>query len=141
MLVKMNKMFPGFQDDFCGRDYYPTRYHADGYKSVPAVNIAEGDNEFTIEVAAPGFEKKDFKIDLDNDRLTIASAKEANNAENAEKYTRREFNFNEFSRTFTLPETVDSEKINAKHSDGILYVNIPKKEEAWVKPAREVAIK
>ena len=141
MLVKMNRMFPGFNDDFRGRDNYPTRYHSDGFKSVPAVNIAEGEHQFTIEVAAPGFNKKDFKIDLDNDKLTIASAKEANNSENAEKYTRREFNYNEFSRTFTLPETVDGENITAKHSDGILYVNIPKKEEAWVKPAREIAIK
>lgn len=141
MLVKMNRMFPGFNDDFWGRDYYPTRYNTNGYKSVPAVNIAEGDNEFTIEVAAPGFDKKDFKIDLDNDRMTIASVKEAKNSENTERYTRREFNYNEFSRTFTLPETVDSEKITAKHSDGILFVNIPKKEEAWVKPAREIAIK
>mgnify|MGYP003573238337 CR=1 FL=1 len=139
MLVKMNRMFPGFSDDFWGRDYYPTRYNSNGFKSVPAVNIAEGENEFTIEVAAPGFNKKDFKIDLDNDKLTIASAKEAK--ENSERYTRREFNFNEFSRTFTLPETVDGEKITAKHRDGILYVSIPKKEEAWVKPAREIAIK
>ena len=141
MLVKMNRMFPSILDDFWGRDYYPARYNSNGFKSVPAVNIAEGDNEFTIEVAAPGFEKKDFKIDLDNDRLTIASAREANKEENNERYTRREFNFNEFSRTFTLPETVDGEKITAKHNDGILYVHIPKREEAWVKPAREIAIK
>ena len=134
-------MFPSILDDFRGMDYYPARYNSNGFKSVPAVNIAEGDNEFTIEVAAPGFEKKDFKIDLDNDRLTIASAREANKEENNERYTRREFNFNEFSRTFTLPETVDGEKITAKHNDGILYVNIPKREEAWVKPAREIAIK
>ena len=76
MLVKMNRMFPGFSDDFLGRDNYPTRYNSNGFKSVPAVNIAEGDNEYTIEVAAPGFDKKDFKIDLDNEKLTIASVRE-----------------------------------------------------------------
>ena len=141
MLVKMNRMFPGFHDDFWGRDYYPARYHNNGFKSVPAVNIAEGDNEFTIEVAAPGFDKKDFKIDLDNDRLTISSVRENSEKEKNGRYTRKEFSYNEFSRSFTLPETVNSEKITARHSDGILYVNIPKKEEAWVKPAREIAIK
>ena len=141
MLVKMNRMFPSFSDDFRGRDYYPSRYNHYGFKSVPAVNIAEGDNEFTIEVAAPGFDKKDFKIDLENDRLTISSAWESDDKDKNERYTRKEFNYNEFSRTFTLPDTVDNEKITAKHSEGILFVNIPKKEEAWVKPAREIAIK
>ena len=141
MLVKMNRMFPGFTDDFWGRDFYPARYHNHGFKSVPAVNIAEGDHEFTIEVAAPGYDKKDFRIDLDNDRLTISSVRENNEKEKMERYTRKEFSYREFSRSFTLPETVDTEKITAKHSDGILYVNIPKKEEAWVKPAREIAIK
>ena len=139
MLVKMNRMFPGFSEDFWGRDYYPSRYNSNGFKNVPAVNIAQGDNEYTIEVAAPGFDKKDFKIDLDNDSLTISSARKESDDENSERYTRREFNFNEFKRTFTLPDTVDSEKITAKHKDGILYVNIPKREEAWVKPAKEIA--
>ena len=141
MLVKMNRMFPGFLDDFRGRDYYPSHYNAFGFKSLPAVNIVEGENEYNIEVAAPGLEKKDFRIDLNNDCLTIASAREDKNEENNERYTRREFQYNTFSRSFTLPKTVDSEKIAAKHRDGILYVDIPKKEEAKMKPAREIAIK
>ena len=141
MLVKMNRMFPGFSDDFRGRDFYPVHYNSNGFKSLPAVNIVEGENEYTIEVAAPGLEKKDFRIDLNNDCLTIASGREDKNEENHERYTRREFQYNTFSRSFTLPETVDSEKIAAKHRDGILYVDIPKKEEAKVKPAREIAIK
>lgn len=141
MLVKMNRMFPGFLEDYRGRDYYPTRYNYNGFKTVPAVNIAEGDHEYTIEVAAPGFDKKDFRIDLDNDRLTISSNREENAEKESERYTRREFSFNRFSRTFNLPDTVDSEKIAAKHRDGILYVTVPKKEEAWVKPSREISIK
>mgnify|MGYP003702624547 CR=1 FL=1 len=141
MLVKMNRMFPGFSNDFWGRDFYPAHYNSFGFKSLPAVNIGEGDNEYTIEVAAPGLEKKDFRIDLENNCLTISSAREDKNEEENEKYTRREFQYNTFSRSFTLPETVESEKIVAKHSDGILYVSIPKKEEAKVKPAREIAIK
>ena len=141
MLVKMNRMFPGFSNDFWGRDFYPAHYNSFGFKSLPAVNIGEEDNEYTIEVAAPGLEKKDFRIDLENNCLTISSTRENKNEEENEKYTRREFQYNTFSRSFTLPETVDSENIAAKHRDGILYVSIPKKEEAKVKPAREIAIK
>ena len=141
MLVKMNRTFPNFLDDFLGRDYYPANYNSFGFKNTPAVNIVEGDNEFTIEVAAPGLDKKDFKVDLENDRLTISSARDEKNEESKDRYTRREFRYNSFCRSFNLPETVDGEKIDARHKDGILYVSIPKKEEAKLKPAREIAIK
>ena len=96
---------------------------------------------YTIEVAAPGLEKKDFRIDLDNDVLTISSEREEKHEENRDQYTRREFGYESFSRSFNLPELVDVEKINASHKNGILFVNIPKKEEAKVKPARQIAIK
>ena len=86
MLVKMNKTFPTFWDDFFGKDYYPANYNSFGFKNTPAVNIVEGDNEFTIEVAAPGLDKKDFKVDLENDRLTISSARDENNEEIVEAY-------------------------------------------------------
>ena len=141
MLVKMNRTFPAFWDDFFGSDSYPAHYNSFGFKTLPAVNISEGENEYTIEVAAPGLEKKDFKIDMEKDRLTISSTNEDKQEENNDRCTRHEFHYNKFSRSFTLPETVDSEKIIAKHRDGILYVDIPKKEEAKVKPAREIAIK
>ncbi len=137
----MNRMFPGFPDDFFGRDTYPVHFDSFGFKNLPAVNILESDNEFTLEVAAPGLDKKDFKIDVENDCLTIASTREDSNEESNDNYTRREFRYNAFSRSFNLPETVDSEKISAKHRDGILYVSIPKKEEAKARPAREIAVK
>ena len=141
MLVKFNRTYPSFMDEFFGRDYYPVHYERNGFKSLPAVNITESDNGYTIEVAAPGLNKKDFKIDLDKNTLTIASVKEDKQEENNERYTRREFRYSNFSRTFTLPETVDSDKISAVHKDGILHVDIPKIEEAKVKPARQIAIK
>jgi HSP20 family protein len=141
MLVKFNRTYPSFMDEFFGRDYYPVHYERNGFKSLPAVNITESDNGYTIEVAAPGLNKKDFKIDLDKNTLTIASVKEDKQEENNERYTRREFRYSNFSRTFTLPETVDSDKISAVHKDGILHVDIPKMEEAKVKPARQIAIK
>jgi HSP20 family protein len=141
MLAKFNRTYPGFPDDFFGRDYYPAHYARNGYKSLPAVNITENENGYTIEVAAPGLNKKDFKIDLDKKSLTIASVREDKQEESNERYTRREFRYTDFRRTFTLPETVDSDKISASHKDGILYVDIPKMEEAKEKPARQIAVK
>ncbi len=141
MLARINKTYPSFMDDFLGLDRYPVRYNNSGFKSLPAVNISEGENEFTIEVAAPGLEKKDFKINLENDVLTIASVREDNKEEIQENYTRKEFGYCNFSRSFNLPDTVDAENISAAHKNGILNVSIPKKEEAKAKPARQVAIK
>ncbi|HOT14210.1 MAG TPA: Hsp20/alpha crystallin family protein [Bacteroidales bacterium] len=108
--------------------------------STPAVNIVESKDEFRIEVAAPGLTKEDFKINLENDQLTISANKEVKKEENEETYTRREFSYSSFSRSFTLPETVDSEKIKASHQDGVLTIHVPKKEEAKPKPAREIAV-
>lgn len=108
--------------------------------STPAVNVIEGKNEFKIEVAAPGLNKEDFKINLDNDLLTISANKEVKTEENDEKYTRREFSYSSFSRAFTLPETVLGESISAEHKDGVLCIHVPKKEDAIVKPVREIAI-
>ncbi len=141
MLARINRTHPGIFDDFFGTDQYPANYRRHDYKSLPAVNIFEGDNEFTIEVAAPGLEKKDFKIALDNDCLTIASIREDENQENQDNYTRREFRYSNFSRSFTLPELVDAENITASQKNGVLSVSIPKKEEAKAKPVRQIAIK
>ena len=108
--------------------------------STPAVNIIEDKDDFKIEVAAPGLHRDDFKIHLDNNVLSISANKENKHEENDEKYTRREFSFTSFERTFTLPDTVYGEKISALHKNGILTIVVPKKEEAKVKPAREIAI-
>jgi HSP20 family protein len=109
--------------------------------TLPAVNIKEGKDDFQIEVAAPGMEKKDFKIDLENDQLTISSERKNEKEEKDDSYTRREFSYQSFSRTFTLPEhLVDGEKISAKYADGILRIIVPKKEEAKPKPPRTIKI-
>jgi HSP20 family protein len=141
MLTKFNRTYPSFMDEFFGRDSYPADYQRNGFKSLPAVNITESEDAYTIEVAAPGLNKKDFNIDLDKNSLTIASVREDKQEENKERYTRREFRYTNFSRSFTIPETIDGEKISAVHKDGILYVDIPKMEEAKEKPARQIAIK
>ena len=140
MLPRIYRSFPRDWENFLGRDFLPDFFDNDSYKSVPAVNIAEGDDEFVIEVAAPGLERKDFKIDLENNHLTISSEKEDKSEDKNEKTIRKEFRYSTFCRTFTLPETVENDKIRAKHKDGILFVTIPKKEIAKIKPARQIEI-
>lgn len=107
---------------------------------VPAVNIAETENEFHIELAAPGLKKEDFKINLDKNQLTISSEKKTENVDEGKKYSKKEYSYNSFVRSFTLPETVDHAKIEAEYTDGVLKLNVAKKEEAKVQ-AREIAVK
>ncbi len=131
---------PGIMDDFFGRDLMENFLSERTGVNVPAVNLAENNDEYRIEVAAPGLDKKDFKIDLDNDVLTISSEKEIKDEEKDEKFMRCEFNYTKFSRSFTLPESANADKIKATHKDGILYVHIPKKEEAKQKPPKQIDI-
>jgi HSP20 family protein len=111
--------------------------------SLPAVNVLETNDNFMIEVAAPGMKRDDFKVELDNNVLTISSSQENNREEKGREgeYTRREFSYQAFQRSFSLPEAkVDGAKITAKYTDGILHVTVPKREEAKVKPARQIAV-
>ena len=131
---------PNFVEEFFNREM-PYSYNRNWATiSTPAVNIVEGKDEFRIEVAAPGLNKEDFKINLENDQLTISANKEVKKEENEETYTRREFSYSSFSRSFTLPETVENDKIKASHQDGVLTILVPKKDEAKPKPAREIAV-
>lgn len=109
------------------------------YNNIPAVNVKESENGFQIEVAAPGLKKEDFKLSLHENRLTISAKQEKKSEEKTEKYTRQEFNYTSFQRTFTLPKNVDGDKIEATYAEGILHVGLPKKEE--LKPAvKEIAV-
>ena len=109
--------------------------------SIPAVNIQETEENFLVEVAAPGKTKEDFNIELDKDVLTISSeTKKENKEEEKGKFTRREFSYSTFKRAFSLPETVDSTKINASYENGVLLINLPKKEEAKVQAKRMIEI-
>jgi HSP20 family protein len=109
------------------------------YNNIPAVNVKEDEGAFQIEVAAPGLKKEDFKLSLHENRLTISAKQEEKTEEKTEKYSRQEFNYASFQRTFTLPKNVDGEKIEASYTDGILHVGLPKKEE--IKPAiKEIAV-
>ena len=109
--------------------------------TMPAVNIRETDHDYLIEVAAPGMKKDDFKVNYENGRLTISSEKKDENEEKSGTFTRKEYSYQSFQRSFTVPETiVNGEKINAKYSDGILHITLPKRDEIKPKPAKEIKI-
>jgi len=139
--VIRRRALPDIVDEFFGRDFMNKFFDHETGVNMPAVNIVEEKDDFKIEVAAPGLDKKDFKIDLDRGVLSISSEKQEEINEENKKYMRREFSYTSFSRSFTLPDGADQEKIKAIHKDGILTIVIPKKEEAKEKPARQIEIK
>jgi len=108
--------------------------------SLPKVNIKETADNYVIEMAVPGLKKSDFKLDLDHHVLSISTEKKETHEEQEANYTRKEFGYSAFKRTFTLPETVNDDKISANYQDGILNILLPKKEEAKQKPARQIKI-
>ncbi len=139
-MLRNRRFLPSFTDDFLGKDFLSDFFDSSLNKTVPEVNVLENNDAFTIEVAAPGLEKKDFKIDLNNRVLTISSEKETKQIDKKEKYVRREFSYSSFQRSFGLPDSVDQDKVKANHAAGILTIEIPKREEAKEKPAREIKI-
>ncbi|HTQ64668.1 MAG TPA: Hsp20/alpha crystallin family protein [Puia sp.] len=98
--------------------------------TVPAVNVAENKDEFVLTVAAPGMKKDDFQIDVQGNMLTISSEKEEKKEDKDANYTRKEYSYASFSRTFTLPDEINREKIEAHYEDGVLRLALPKKDEA-----------
>jgi HSP20 family protein len=148
-LVKSNgTLFPAMPslfDDFLSKDLFDwgtNNWRSTG-ATLPSVNISETNDTFNIEVAAPGMKRDHFKVELDNNVLTISSEVENKNEEKDKEgnYTRREFSYQSFQRSFALPENkVEGEKISARYADGILYITVPKKEEAKVKPAKKISI-
>jgi HSP20 family protein len=143
MLPALSKKntFPSLIDEFFGRDVFPGFFlDFDKRIGTPAVNIIENKDDYRIEIAAPGLDKADFKINLEDNVLTISAEKEEKQEEKDEHFMRREFNYSSFSRSFTLPDYLDAEKISAKHKDGVLNVMIPKKEGSKGHPSRTIKI-
>ncbi len=146
---KNGSLFPSLVNDFFERDrLLPdlldlessllNRWSSD--LRVPSANIIENTKDFKIELAAPGLEKKDFKIEVENDYLTISAEKEEEKKEEKEDFRRREFSYNSFSRSFLLPDNILSDKIDAKYEDGILRLSIPKKEVTVAKTKKEISV-
>lgn len=138
--------FPVFSplfEDFFGREFF--NWGNNNYSStsttMPSVNIREAADKFEVEVAAPGMDKKDFKITLDGNLLTISSSKQQSSEETDDRYTRKEFSYQSFQRSFELPrDVVDQDKINARYENGLLHLSIPKKEGAKQKEPKMIEI-
>lgn len=130
--------FPAVNDLF--NDFFDGMVTSDFRRwSSPAVNISETDDEFTMQMAAPGLKKNDFKLNVDENTLTVSAEKKSESSENSKKYNRREFSFTSFSRHFTLPETVNVDAISANYEDGIMTIRLPKREEAKPK-SRQIEV-
>lgn len=141
--MKFSNQFPSVFNRFFENDLFDwtTRNFSDTNTTLPSVNIKEDVDGFEVDMAAPGFEKKDFKIELLNNLLTISSEKKVESeTKEGQQFTRQEFSYQSFSRSFTLPNTVEGEKIMARYENGILKVHIPKKEEAKPRPVRQIEI-
>ena len=140
-LTQMGDILPSVFDDFFkpwGEWFDTSRWPK--ASSVPAVNITEDDKAYNVTLAAPGLEKKDFSIDVNGNLLTISAEKETKKEEKDKKYTRREYNYTSFSRSFTLPDEVVKEKIEAKYDNGILALSLPKTETAKKNNSNKIKI-
>lgn len=144
MKLDQRSLLPSFSniwEDFFGRDitdFSSPRMNA----SLPAVNIEEKPDKFLVHLAVPGMKRENLKIEIDHGILSISSEKEEKHAETDQvgKFTRREFSYQTFKRSFTLPESVKTDGIAAKYEDGILTIHLPKREEAQVQPIRQIAV-
>ena len=132
---------PSLFDDFVMRDLFTPSFRNNGV-STPAVNIIETSDAYRLEMVAPGMKKEAFNVSQQDGVLTVSYEHEDNRGGERRdwKYHTHEYNYHSFSRSFYLPETVESEKIEAKYTDGILNLVIPKKEEARTKPPRRISI-
>ena len=134
-----NPLFPSLLDEFFGSD---TPFSGLSNRShVPSVNISETDTNFELALAAPGKTRKDFNVELDDHVLTISSESKHEDESKTDQYTRREFRYDNFQRSFRLPETVDTAGIKAKYDNGILTISLPKHEEAIPEPKKQIEIK
>ena len=139
LISKQTPFFPSLIDDFINNDW---NVKVPSLSSrIPAVNIKELDSQFEIELAVPGKEKDDFEIDLDDGILSISSTQEDKKLDEKEKFTRREFSYNSFRRSFSLPDSVDHTKIDANYKDGVLKVLLPKLKEAQSQPKKLIKIR
>jgi len=138
-IVKRNNLvFPSLMNEifkpdwFGGMENYRTNF--------PAVNIRENEKDYELELAVPGMKKDDFNVEVDSNIMTISAEVNTEGSISEENYTRKEFSFTAFKRSFTLPETINEDKIEASYVNGILKFTLPKKEEALPKPKRMITI-
>jgi len=144
-VVKKENTFPTFRnliESFFESEFptFGTTFSRFIGSTIPSANIKETEENFQIELGIPGIKKEDIKIDLEDGILTISSEQKEEKTEEKDYYTRREFNYSSFSRSFQLPDIVDTDKITASYKDGILNIVIPKKDSYIKKAQRRIEI-
>lgn len=139
-LIKRNNnlIFPSLLDEFFKPDWNGGVHNLNA--TLPAVNIKETETTFKLEFFAPGLQKDDFNIEIDQKVLSVSCQKQTENEEKGEKYARKEFSFSSFKRSFDMPESVNFDKVEASYENGVLLIALPKREEALPKPKRSIAI-
>ena len=139
IIRKTTPWFPTLFDEFFTRDFgidlAPRTYQ------TPAVNITEKEDSFHLEVVAPGKEKKDFDVELEQDTLTISTNSDSGIVEEDTQFTRREFDYASFNRSFRIPETIDTKNIKANYKNGLLSIVLPKRKEAIPEPKKQIEIR
>ena len=139
--VFKTRSLPGIFDELFSGNLLPNFIEEGAWKSTPAVNIYENNEKFEIEIAAPGLEKDDFKIDLKDEYLTVSSEKKDEKVEKERgKVVRSEFRYSSFQRSFSLPHEIDIAAINATHKNGVLTIKLPKKIEYKNNLSRQIEI-
>ena len=139
IIRKTTPWFPTLFDEFFTRDFgidlAPRTYQ------TPAVNITEKGDAFHLELVAPGKEKKDFDVELEEDTLTISTNSDSGIVEDDTQFTRREFDYASFNRSFRIPETIDTKRIKANYKNGLLSIVLPKRKEAIPEPKKQIEIR
>ena len=144
-LTKVNKdqsLIPSVLSDFLDTERFFGNHFLEGEfeKMLPAVNILERKNDYAIEFAAPGFRKEEFKVEVDEGILSVTAEREEEKSQDEERFTRKEFSYNSFKRSFTLPQNINTDKIEAHYTNGILKLEIAKKNGAPANAARAIKV-
>jgi HSP20 family protein len=129
---------PFFMSNFFDNEFFPELSQRS--TTMPAVNIREDEKKFTLDLALPGIDKKDLKIEINEDVLTISSERKQEKDEDFENFKRKEFSYSSFCRSFYLPENIKRENIEANYKDGVLTVSLPKEEEEKARLSRQISI-
>lgn len=142
-LVKFKRpgyQYPNIFDDFF-KDIWNENQHKSGAATfLPSTNVWESEKQFNIELSAPGFNKEDIKVEVEENLMTISGEHKAEEEKTEKTFTRKEFSYGSFKRSFTLPETVNTENINAKYENGILKLELPKKEVEATKATKQIQV-
>jgi HSP20 family protein len=120
-----------FDRDFFGQE---------NFSLLPDANVIETDKEYQVELAVPGLERKDFKVEIKDDILSVSAEKETESKTERKNYRSKEFSYQSFYRSFTLPKNLIDEKIDAKYQNGVLTVTLPKKEVTVAKPTKQIKV-